>query len=279
MKNRLKMPKNGYGIVLKIILVVISTAFVISGILWGFEWLHSVSGLNFNLPDIGHETWVSFSGSILGGIIGIYGVYLSIQSTQQENVMQRKIAELDKLTNMHNTNLKAFNIPKLESLADTLLLEAKELNTDQLFAYIKGVNKELNDIDVEISIAESTTMLALNYSCNDENNIKYKEAFYELYNETLEIRKEIARISTELARQKMLADKEEKILAKMKELKVGSPERDELSKEHTKVCIEKLDVILPRIDWRKYNTQTFDYFKKLGLLLLKGKQDEVDELK
>ena len=269
-----------YKICMYISIVIFGTSFALNIVLWIFEWLYRITGINLNLSGVSHETWILFTGSILGGLVGVFGVYLTIKDSNKKYVLQRKIEELENMVNMHNTNLKVFHKSKLIDIGKNLLSQSNDFDVDKLFAYIQNVTKELNDIEIEMSIAEHTMSLALNYSNSDEYIKKYREVFYEIYNIYLETMSVIIKLSTDLSRGKTLGNKIKEVEEKKDKYQIRSPEWKKLSDESIGLYKEQINLIYQVIDWRKYDISIYiETLKQLGVVILKYKQEEIDTIK
>ena len=269
-----------YKVCMYISILIFGTSFALNIVLWIFEWLYRITGINLNLSGVSHETWILFTGSILGGLVAVFGVYLTIKDSNKKYVLQKKIEELEKMVNMHNENLKVFHKSKLIDIGKNLSLQSNNCDIDKLFAYIQNVTKELNNIEIDMSIAEHTMLLALNYSNNDEYIKKYREVFYEIYNTYLETMGVIIKLSVDLSRGKILGNKIKKVEEKKDKLQIGTPEWKKLSDESTSLHKEQLNLIYQLIDWRKYDISIYiETLKKLGVAILKYKQEEIDTIK
>lgn len=259
-------------------IIVISTIWIIIGIcvlnisLWVLEWIYNITGWNLNLPGVDHAVWISFLGSIFGGVIGVGGVYLTLTISKQKDLKDETVKQMENFIFRHEDNLKIFQLAKYK----VMYSELQAINQD---LEINKIQADLECIKSEMQIAEFKTIVLMNSVNNIEAKELYIQAIQEIQNTALKIMIELQNLCIDKYRLWEIHRRQEKIRRLKEKEDILSDEYKKLSNQDYELAKEKINLIgKSPVDWRKFDIEVYlEALRKAGQVIVEEQGKEIDK--
>lgn len=260
-------------LIISTILIVIGVS-VLNASLWILEWIYNIKGWNLNLPGVGHEVWISFLGSVFGGVVGVGGVYLTLTISKRKDLKDESVKQLDDFISIHTENLKIFQLAKYK----VMYSEIQSIN-ENLDITINKIQSRLEDMKAEMQIAEFRTILMM----NDVNNIQardlYIEAIQQIQNTALRAMIEIEKLCIDKYKLASLDRSIKKIEKSKVEGGYSTDTSIKSTKEKGELEIEKIEIIGKKpVDWREFNIEVYsEALRVAGKAIVENQKKEIEK--
>ncbi|WP_053983442.1 hypothetical protein [Niameybacter massiliensis] len=251
---------------------------VLNSLLWALEWMHDVTGWNINLPGVDHGVWISFLGSVFGGIIGVGGVYLTLTISKQKDLKDESTKQMENFIFRHEENLKIFQLAKYK-----VIYSEVQAITQNLDLEINKIQADLERRKAEMQIAEFKTMVIMNSIDDTKAKELYIKAIQEIQNTSLEIILEIEKLCIDKYKFESIDRRRRKIEEKKEELKekgeILSPEYNKLGDEDFQLAKERIGLLgKAPVDWRKFNIETcLKAVRVAGKVIVEEQEKEINQ--